>query len=285
VFLRYLQVYLTGFLLLICFTNKNILAADDDNLVGLTNFAFANYLGTGFYTTSGQSVFVIQLPYQHTIKAKTDHKAGWALNLPLTIGFINFDNLEIEDIPDLPDLADLDNVATLTFVPGIEYQFPMTANWTVTPFADYGFARDFNQTSNVFITGVGIKSYADFHLTNAMFTLGNRLLYARERSKDSAISSDYLLVETGLNYRVTSDYSFDHGPLYSNLYYINFYYPDNVVFFDRTENPVRIGMEHEVGITLSNLPDFLFFEKPQIGLGIRLSKEIKVYRIVFGAPF
>lgn len=281
-FSRNIQVYLTSLLLLICFANKNILAADDDGLIGLTNFAFANYLGTGFYTTSGQNVFVIQLPFEHTIKAKTDTEAGWALNLPISIGFINFNNLEIGDIPDVPEI---DDVGTLTFVPGIEYQFPVTADWTIIPFADYGFARDFNHTSNVLITGFGIKSYANFQLKNAIFSLGNRLLYAREKSKDAATSSDYSLIETGLNYRVTSDYSFDHGPLYSNLYYINFYYPDNLVFFDRTANPVRVGMENEVGLTFSNLPDFLFFEKPQLGLGLRFSKELKVYRIVFGSPF
>jgi hypothetical protein len=69
------------------------------------------------------------------------------------------------------------------------------------------------------------------------------------------------------------------------LYYINFYYPNNLVFFQQTPNPIRVGVEHEVGFTLSNIPDFLFFEKPQIGLGVRFGNNLKVYRLVFGAPF
>jgi len=285
VFLRNIQVYLNTLpilILLICFTNKSTFAADEESLVSLTNFSFANYLGTGFYTTSGQDVFVIQFPLQHIIKEKTDSEAGWVLNLPLTIGFINFDDYRDVDIENLPKI---DDVATLTFLPGIEYQFPMTADWTITPFADYGFARDFNFTSNVLITAIGIKSYANFHLTNTMFSLGNRFLYVKERSKDASSAADYSLIETGLNYRVTSDRSFKHGPLYSNLYYINFYYPNNLVFLESTENPVRVGIEHEVGITFSNLPDFLFLEKPQIGLGLRFGNGVNVYRIVFGAPF
>ena len=284
-FLRNIQVYLTTLtiiVLLICFTNKSTFAEDEGSLVGLTNFSFANYLGTGFYTTSGQNVFVIQIPLQHTIKEKTDTEAGWVLKLPLTIGFINFDDYRDLDIENLPEIND---VSTLTFLPGIEYQFPMTADWTITPFADYGFARDFNYTSNVLITAIGIKSYANFHLTNTMFSLGNRFLYVRERSKDANSASDYSLIETGLNYRVSSGHSFDHGPLYSNLYYINFYYPNNLVFFESTENPIRVGIEHEVGITFGNLPDFLFLEKPQIGLGVRFGSGVNVYRIVFGAPF
>jgi hypothetical protein len=57
------------------------------------------------------------------------------------------------------------------------------------------------------------------------------------------------------------------------------------VFFEQTPNPIKIGIEHEIGITFSNIPDFLFFEKPQIGIGVRFGNEVNVYRIVFGAPF
>ena len=259
--------------------DKTSAADDGDGSFGLTSFAFASYLGTGFYTTSGQNVFVLQTPLKHIIKEKTDTEAGWVLKLPIIIGFINFDSILIENIPGIYD------VGTITFLPGLEFQYPVTPNWTLTPFADYGFARELDATSNVLITGIGIKSNFNAHFDKAMFTLGNRFLYARERSKDSSNASDYSLIETGLNYRVTSDYSFGNEPLYSNLYYINFYYPNNLVFFEQTANPIRVGVEHEVGITLSNIPDFLFFEKPQIGMGLRFGNNVKVYRLVFGAPF
>lgn len=267
------------FILLFCFIANNIYAEEDGGSFGLTSFAFASYLGTGFYTTSGQNVFVLQAPIEHIIKEKTDTEAGWVLNLPITIGFINFDSVLIEELPELSD------VGTITFLPGLEFQYPVTSNWTLIPFADYGFARELDTTSNVLITGVGIKSYFNAHFDKAMFTLGNRFLYAREQSKESTNAYDYSLIETGLNYRITSDYSFGGEPLYTNLYYINFYYPNNLVFFEQTDNPVRVGVEHEVGITFSNIPDFLFFDKPQIGIGMRFGKYVKVYRLVFGAPF
>jgi hypothetical protein len=259
--------------------NNTYATEDDGGSFGLTSFAFASYLGTGFYTTSGQNVFVLQAPFEHIIKEKTDTEAGWVLKLPITIGFINFDSILIEELPEIND------VGTITFLPGLEFQYPVTANWTLIPFADYGFARELDTTSNVLITGVGIKSYFNAHFDKAMFTLGNRFLYAREQTKDSSNAYDYSLIETGLNYRVTSDYSFGGEPLYTNLYYINFYYPNNLVFFEQTDNPIRVGVEHEVGITFSNIPDFLFFEKPQIGVGMRFGNNVKVYRLVFGMPF
>ena len=254
-------------------------AADDDGSFGLTSFAFASYLGTGFYTTSGQNVFVLQMPFEHIIKEKTETEAGWKLKLPITVGFINFENLNSEELPELND------VGTITFLPGLAYQYPVTRNWTLTPFVDYGFARELAYTSNILIIGSGLKSTFNVHFEESMFTLGNRFLYAREQSEGASSDADYSLIETGLNYRVTSTFFFDDEPIYSNLYYINFYYPNNLVFFEQTENPVRVGIEHEVGITISNIPDFLFFEKPELGMGVRFGNDLKVYRLVFGAPF
>lgn len=267
-------------ILLNCLVSSDVFSAEKSgSTFGITNFAFANYLGTGFYTTSGQNVFVLQVPLQHTIKEKTDYEDGWVLNLPLTFGFINFDSSIVDNIPELSD------VATVTFIPGIEYQYPITPDWTIIPFVDYGFARDFNNKTNVLVIGSGIKSYYNYQYGKDTFTLGNEFLYAREKSKNSGGSSDYSLLKTGLNYRVTSDFLFNNEPLYSNLYYINFYYPNNLIFLERTDNPIRVGLEHEVGITFSNLPDFLFFERPQIGIGVRFGNDVNVYRIIFGAPF
>jgi len=144
------------FVIICCLYSKNTLAADEEESFGLTNFAFAHYLGTGFYSTSGQDVFVVQVPFSHTIRQKTNTETGWVLNLPLTFGVINIDGIDVDNTPDL------DDVTTLTFLPGIEYQYPVTHNWTISPFFDYGFARDFNSSSNVLVTGAGIKS--TYHL-------------------------------------------------------------------------------------------------------------------------
>lgn len=250
-----------------------------DSTFGITNFAFASYLGTGFYSTSGQEVFVFQMPFEHVIKEETDEEAGWALNLPITIGFINFSSVDIENLPEL------DDVGTLTFLPGIEYRKKIYSNWTLIPFADYGFARDFNHTHNVLIIGAGIKSYAHFDLPGSVFTLGNRLLYARESNEDVDINSDYTLIETGLNFRLNSQTNIGKKNLKANFYYVNYYYPNNLVFFERTTSPIRVGMENEFGFTLSNFPDFLFFSDVQLGFGIRFGNDLRVYRLLFSAPF
>lgn len=257
----------------------DLYAADTQSTAGIANFAFSSYLGTGFYSSSGQDVFVIGIPFEHIIIEQTDTEAGWTLNLPVTFGLLNFGRLDSEVIPEF------DDVATITFLPGIEYLYPVTPDWTIAPFADYGFARDLNHTTNVLITGVGIKSLVDFTFNENILTLGNRFLYAREKSERADTESDYSLIETGLNYRLSNAFNMKNNPVFINMYYIFFYYPDNLVFFEQAPNPIRVGYEHEVGFTFSNLPDFLFFENPELGFGIRRGSGIDVYRIVFGAPF
>ncbi len=260
---------------------KKLYASNDKSTSGLASFAFSSYLGTCFYTTSGQNVFVLQLPFEHAIREKTDSETGVILKLPVTIGFINFDNLDFDNLPGIPKIHD---VATITFLPGIEVQYPATPNWTVSPFIDYGYASDFNNTTNTLITGIGLKNIVDFHIGKKKLRLGSRILYAREQSKNSDNDSSYSLIETGINYQMKKNNTVDN-PLIFNLYYINFYYPNELVFFERAPNPIIIGIEHEFGFTLSNIPNFLFFEKPQLGLGARFSKGLNAYRIIFGAPF
>jgi hypothetical protein len=281
-FVRFLKKnpVILSVVLLFFLHSENLVAADSvSNSVGLTDFAFSTYLGSGFYTTSGQNVFVLQIPLDYTIKQKTDTEAGWLLKLPITVGLYNFEKDITQNAPGVSDIG------TLTFLPGIEYQRPITPDWTVIPFADYGFARDLSNTDNILVIGAGVKSYYNLHIGNNILTLGNRFLYARAGSRRAGNSSDYALIETGLNYRVASGFSFKDKPFDINFYYINFYYPNTLVLLEETKNPVRVGIENEVGITLSNLPNFLFVDNPQIGLGVRFGNNVTAYRIVFGMPF
>ena len=270
--------------IVLCASPMNAISAESSTTTsstfGVTNFAFASYLGTGFYSTSGQEVFVFQIPLKHTIIEETEEQAGWRLNLPITMGFINFSEADLENPPEL------DDIGTLTFLPGIEYRKKMTRDWILIPFADYGFAREFSHTNNVLIIGLGIKSYADFHHEGGVLTLGNRFLYAREsHQEETKVNHDYTLVQTGLNFRFDQQARIAGADLGLNLYFVNYYYPDDLVFLERTTSPIRVGFENELGFTVDNIPDFLFFKNLQLGFGIRFGNDIRVYRLLFSAPF
>ncbi len=267
-------------MLLVCHTGLDAAPTKTtaDNTAALTNFAFASYLGTGFYRTPNQRVFVFQIPLEHTIVEKTGSRPGWVLKLPLTFGLLDFEEIDAGNIPDL------NSIGTLTFLPGIEYQYPVTRDWTLIPFFDYGFARDLSNDRNILLIGSGLKSYADFRFAGGTLTLGNKFLFARESTRRSQSDASYSVLETAFNYRLHRHFC-DRQHCRFNVYFIHYDYPNNLIFLEETPNPIRVGAENEVGFTISDLPDLLFFRKPQLGFGIRLGNNITVYRLIYGMPF
>jgi hypothetical protein len=255
--------------------------AEPDSETDLVNFAFARYLGTGFYATGDSRIFVLQIPMNYTLKPidMSSLEPGWMLRLPITIGLVDFENIQDSDIPGLND------VGTLSIIPGIEYQYPVTGNWSLNPFFDLGLAHDFNTDVSVRVFGLGIKSFAYFAHGDNTLLLGNRLLYANENTENIEGSTDFAVFETGLDYRIPSSFLPFGYPLTFSLYYINHYYINDLVFVRVTENPIELTSSNEVGFTVS-LPEVSWLpDNPQIGFGIQYTGEVTFYRLVFGMPF
>lgn len=247
----------------------------------LINFAFARYLGTGFYTTGDSRVFVLQIPLTHTLREidLERRESGYMLRLPLTIGLVDFENIVDGEIPDIED------VGTISLVPGVEYLYPVKSNWSLQPFIDLGLAHDLHNDINVRVFGVGMKSFAWFGHGNNTLLLGNRLLYASENTIDIDGSSDFAVFETGLDYHIPTEMSVLGHFFNVSLYYVNHYYLNDLVFVRILNNPIQLSSSNEFGFTFS-LPQVSWLpDDPRLGFGVQISGDIRVYRVVFGMPF
>ena len=89
--------------------------AEQSSEVELINFAFGNYLGSGFYSSSNIDVFIVKLPFLKTLKAPTETEAGLIINYPVSLGITNISDDAVEGIPDFNDIG------TVSVVPGLEY--------------------------------------------------------------------------------------------------------------------------------------------------------------------
>lgn len=249
--------------------------------IELTNFAFANYLGSGFYSSNGIQVFIVKLPFSTTLKEATETEAGWVVKYPVSLGLTNIkDNLiGVEDIPVL------DDIGTVSVVPGLEYVYPMASNWHLLPFADFGIARDFNNGVDVRVRGAGVKSFATFDFDNSWLVLANRLLYADQKNLESGHKSNFAVFETGLDYTIPTNITIDGSALNVSYYFINYTYLDDLVLLDLPNAQISLENKNEVGFTFtlpkhSWLPDDF-----QLGLGVQVTNNTELYRIVLGAPF
>jgi len=269
------------FLVLVC--SYVILVSDvygeDRSQAELTNFAFSNYLGSGFYSSSGNDVFILKIPLSTTLREMTESEPGWVVNYPFTVGTANIDDFLEGRFPEL------DDVGTISLVPGIEYLYPALPNWQLIPFFDLGIARDIVNDTSVGILGAGIKSYVKFDYGGNWLTLGNRFLYAVQEGFDGGNHSNFAVFETGLDYNIPTDYSIYGSVVNVGFYYINYYYLKDLVLVDLLEARIYLENKNEVGVTFS-LPDHPWLSSdPRIGFGVQFVDGARLYRIVFGAPF
>jgi hypothetical protein len=152
------------------------------------NYAYATWIGTGYYKVADQQVYILRGNFSWTLRDYDENNWGLELLFPAAIGLYQFTE-QNEDI------------GAVTFVPGVRLVYPVRGNWWLKPFAQLGFGKDFSGSDAVAIGGIGVKSLAVFPLENGVeFLLGNTLAYAdNSDSGKSSVDDGFSLLEIGLN--------------------------------------------------------------------------------------
>jgi hypothetical protein len=252
---------------------------EDESEAELINFAFSNYLGTGFYASSGGEVFILRIPLSTTLRPMTSNDPGWVITYPVTLGIANIDEIADGNAPAL------DNVGTISLIPGVEYHYPVLYNWRLIPFFDLGIARNVVTDVNIRVLGTGVKSYATFDFDRHRLTLGNRFLFADQSNKTTGTHSNFSVFETALDYNIPTNYTIHGSFIDISFYFINYYYPDDLVLVDYLDNPISLENKNEIGFTFS-LPEYPWLpDNPRLGFGVQMTRDANLYRIVFGMPF
>ena len=273
-------------LLLICLLSMDLPAADtfsdDISEVELTNFAFANYLGSGIYSSGDTRLYLFRVPFTSDLTEVTKERGGLRMNYPVALGagVIDADR----DFPDVVDVLDLNNFVTLSVMPGLEYVLPMTDIWSLAPFVDLGIARDFANETTVGVGGIGAKSFVSLEFDHSRLIIANSLLYAEQQNLDSGANSHFVSFETGLEYIVPTNYTINGSLLSFSVYFINYYYLDELALGGSVENRISLENKNEIGFTFilpkhDWLPDNL-----QLGFGVQVTRDTNLYRVIFGTP-
>jgi len=270
-------------LLAVCaLTNISVVsntAAETRSDVELINFAFGNYLGSGFYASGGGEVFLLKIPLSTTIRPMTSNDSGWSIRYPVTLGVANIDEIIDGNVPTV------DHVGTVSVVPGVEYYYPILRNWYLVPFFDMGIARDLVNNIDIRVLGTGVRSYATFDFDRNRLTLGNRFLYADQKNLDIDHNSSFAVFETALDYNIPTDFTIHGSFIDVGFYFINYFYLKDLVLVDYLDNAISLENKNEIGFTFS-LPEYSWLpDNSRLGLGVQITRDAELYRIVFGMPF
>jgi hypothetical protein len=245
------------------------------------DFGFATQLGSGVYTMSGRTLQVYKLPFGYDFDHAEDARVRVRLTLPVTLGFLDFEALDVVDTG-LPDSLD-----SLSFVPGLELEIPISSNWRLQPFVEAGVARDRANELEQRIYAAGLRSLYDVASEGTNWQFYDELLYTSVDQRSIDHSNDFTRLRLGATARrpfaVTGD---GRRPDYLVYGFADIFLdvPDSAL---NGEEGHGGDAQFEFGITFGTTEPIEFWgiPLPRIGLGYRFGDELSVYRLVFGGPF
>ena len=269
------------FLFIILIPGKSYSVSPEDLLSSQVNYAYANYLGTGFYTAADRTVQVYHIPFRYTFRDASLDKSGLRLRLPVTIGFLDF---ELPDAisPNLPN-----KIETLTFVPGIQYIHQVNDKWSLSPFIDFGMGHDFETDNSAYVYGAGVNSLFVFKYQTFNLEIYNEFLFAGNTTEINDVRNEFSRFQTGINFQFPlKRKAWDRDSAVS-VYYLNYLYFNELEFLRYLEEPIKVSVQNEIGLTFDTSPDMKMLGIPfsRVGFGYRFGNKINVVRLVLGIPF
>jgi len=141
-------------------------------------WAYSAYFGTGVYEVDGgETLYVIRAAPSWRIREgaldEQGHRTiGWRIRVPIAFGLHEFDT------SDLGAAVSLDNVSTLTAVPGVEFDIPMTERWSLRPFGNFGWGGQIGGGTSAWVYWAGLKSRLEFSADGFDWAIVNALTYS-----------------------------------------------------------------------------------------------------------
>jgi hypothetical protein len=247
----------------------------------LINWYYAATFGTGIYTAGDRSVSVLQLPYSQALMSTADDEWRLRFKLSTTLGFYDY-NVGSVFSGDIPN-----RLNTLSVLPGLEWQVPLSRRWTIRPYFDGGFGQELAGRESAWIYDFGVKSrfvFAENH--GVEFALANALAAAGYRPRGGR-ANPFGYLATGLDMTIPTDASLFGRPVYIGFTPVYYYYFSHLSFaeFDNPENRVREEFELAVSIVTRKPWSLKFFDFDRVGLAIRSSGEITGVSLFTALPF
>ncbi len=272
------MIYRLFVFLLLMLTSTFPANAEESDIV---HYAYANYLGSGVYRTTGQNASLISMPFSYELGK--EGKTTYGLRLPVSIGFFDFD---------LPNLDLPDEVGTITFTPGIAFNYQYTENWMIESYVDIGYGRNLTTNKGVTVTSAGVSALYHFNLKNYDSIWANRIYYANYDGNGYDAQDSYAAVHIGIDTGLPVQYQVFGYQFQPRIFATAFWYFSEVDFL----MPKTKSFDEDNNITLTNSLEFgitMKFDKTigydwagidRIGLSYRYSKNLSAFRLLFSFP-
>ncbi len=243
--------------------------------VDIINYAYSNWIGSGFYKVGDRRVFVFRAPFSYTLRQADDENWGLELLFPATLGFHDFTDGQ-------------ENVGTMTFVPGVRFVYPVLENWWLKPFGQFGFGKDFSGSDIAWIYGAGIRSLATFDLKSSELDFGTAFTWADQKQSGGGSDSGFSMFDIGLNSRWPTNITVFDRKSDLNLYFVYTQFVNDLDFERAEKDNKKIRRLYKFGIALSSkdkFPIFGLFNLRGGGLDVTFGEGYFGIGLTTGFPF
>jgi hypothetical protein len=239
---------------------------------------YASTFGTGVYRIGDRTVTVVRLPFERELREPDDDTWGVRLRLPVTLGFQTLSNA-FEDVLNR-------NVATISAMPGIEFEKEVMPNWWLKPTAAFGLAQEVANGQRSTLYELGVRSLWSRAFQHVDFSLGNTLLYAGNVAQDG-ITQNLGVFSTGLNFILPAGGVFLDRASNIGLHVVHYAFFNRVDFLLDDTARRSVSQQYEVAVTVGTYRpiELLGFELQRIGLGVRMGDGLVAVRLVTGFLF
>lgn len=216
-------------------------------------WAYGAYFGTGVYQIDdGETSYIFRVTPSWRIRESSldeqgHRKIGWRLRVPIALGLHEFDTSA------LAAAVKLDNVSTITAVPGVEFDIPMTRRWSLRPFGSFGWGTQIGGDSSAWVYWAGVKSKLTFSADGFDWAIVNSLTYSGYTDDKSVAgkhaSSRVLPLLTAFEFDRPIDKKIGGEPvhLYWTMGYTD-YLANEPLFLASVVNSAHIDDEWEIGM-------------------------------------
>ena len=260
-------------------------AAQDSSLAGsekqLIDWYYAAFFGTGVYRSGDRTVSVVQLPFSKALQPLAESRARVRLTLPISVGFydFHFDELLGGRTPH--------SLSTVSVLPGVEVDMPVTHNRTLKPYGSVGKGWDTSGGGAAWIYAAGVKSRVSLPIgTGSELSFGNQLTLSGYKPAETSYQPLGLFV-AGLNLSTPSSLRLSNRATSIDLHLIYYYYFNRLRFPASNNAQNKISEQGEFGVSVKTHTPFSLklFDIDRIGVAFRIGGGTQGVRLFLNLPY
>ena len=246
------------------------------------NYSYAVFVGSGIYRLDDRKIFIARMRFSRTWTEPDAESGspGIRFLLPVTVGITNF-----EDFDDIPNLV-VDDLATLSFVPGVEFEYVVRPNLSIKPFAQAGFGWELQDGDLNFVWGAGMRARMTLPRKKSAWVLGGELLVAGNVPGDDEPSTDFTRMGLGLEYKFPIRWTMLGRQSSLHAQVIGYHY-FNEAEFKSPRRDIMLDDIIQIGLSIGIDPAAKFLGIPvrQLGLGYKYGSDVSAIILITSFPF